>query len=114
MNPGGRATMLPAVMRIPSFITYDRKVLYDEVWAEPVRDVAKRYGVSDVALAKTCRRLEVPLPGRGYWAKKAAGKAAPRPPLHPRLTVPIRTRFATYLVSSPRSVPPWLPERRSR
>lgn len=65
------------------FVTYDREVLYDEVWAEPVRDVAKRYSVSDVALAKTCRRLAVPLPGRGYWAKKAAGKAAPRPPLPP-------------------------------
>lgn len=62
-------------------IIYDRNVLYEEVWAEPMRDVAKRYGVSDVALAKTCRRLGVPVPGRGYWAKLKAGKADPRPPL---------------------------------
>ena len=34
-------------------VTYDRVKLYEEVWAEPVRTVAKRYGVSDVALAKT-------------------------------------------------------------
>lgn len=27
-------------------------------------------GVSDVALAKRCKRMKVPLPGRGYWAKK--------------------------------------------
>ena len=62
-------------------IIYDRNVLYDEVWAEPMRDVAKRYGVSDVALAKTCRRLGVPVPGRGYWAKLKANKADRRPPL---------------------------------
>ena len=61
--------------------TYDRETLYEEVWAEPVRTVAERYGVSDVALAKACRRLKVPLPGRGYWAKKKAGAASGRPPL---------------------------------
>lgn len=65
----------------PEFTSYDREVLYEQVWAEPVREVAKRYGVSDVALAKACRRLSVPLPGRGYWAKRRAGMAPPRPPL---------------------------------
>jgi len=64
-------------------IIYDRNVLYDEVWAEPMRTVAERYGVSDVWLAKTCRRLDVPVPGRGYWAKRQVGKAPPRPPLPP-------------------------------
>lgn len=64
-------------------VTYRRDELYEQVWAEPVREVAKRYGVSDVALAKTCRRLSVPLPGRGYWAKKRAGRAPKRPPLPP-------------------------------
>jgi hypothetical protein len=62
-------------------ITYERDVLYEQVWAKPVRDVAKSYGVSGVALAKTCRRLSVPVPGRGYWAKKQAGNAPARPPL---------------------------------
>ena len=62
-------------------IIYDRDILYDEVWAEPMRDVARRYGISDVALAKTCRKLGVPVPGRGYWAKVKAGKADARPPL---------------------------------
>jgi hypothetical protein len=64
-------------------VTYDRAKLFEEVWAEPVQTVAKRYGISDVALAKTCRRLSLPLPGRGYWAKKRAGKAPDRPPLPP-------------------------------
>ena len=30
---------------------YEREKLYEEVWAEPVKIVASRYGVSDVALA---------------------------------------------------------------
>ncbi len=33
-------------------ITYNRAELYAQVWAAPVRQVARRYGVSDVALAK--------------------------------------------------------------
>ncbi len=60
---------------------YDRNKLYEEVWTEAVDKVAKRYGVSGVALAKTCRKLKVPLPGRGYWAKHKVGKAPKRPPL---------------------------------
>jgi len=36
--------------------------------------VAKRYGLSDVALAKTCRRHKIPRPPRGYWQKKRHGK----------------------------------------
>ena len=61
---------------------YDREELYENVWAEPIQKLAKEYGVSDVALARACKRRRVPVPGRGYWAKKAAGKAVPnRPPL---------------------------------
>ncbi len=62
-------------------ITYRRAELYEQVWTEPVRTVAKRYGMSDVAFSKICRKLAVPLPGRGYWARKAAGQTPRRPPL---------------------------------
>ncbi len=58
-----------------------REELYEKVWTEPVRTVAKGFGVSDVALAKQCKRLKIPLPGRGYWSKKAAGKNVRRMPL---------------------------------
>jgi hypothetical protein len=34
---------------------------------------AKHYGISDVGLAKACRRMGVPRPPVGYWAKRAAG-----------------------------------------
>jgi len=64
---------------------YEREKLYEEVWAEPVKIVASRYGVSDVALAKTCRKLAIPLPGRGYWARLRAGQKMKRIPL-PKLT----------------------------
>ena len=30
-------------------VVYKRDELYEEVWAKPVREVAKAYGVSDVA-----------------------------------------------------------------
>ena len=61
---------------------YSREKLYEEVWSQPVQKLAKQYGVSDVALSKVCKKLAVPVPGRGYWAKKIAGRAtAKRPPL---------------------------------
>jgi len=62
---------------------YEREKLYEEVWIEPVKIVAERYGVSDVALGKTCRKLAVPLPGRGYWARLRAGQELERTPLPP-------------------------------
>lgn len=58
-----------------------RATLYDEVWAEPMLVVARRYGVSSSFLARICTRLRVPHPHRGYWAKRAAGKNPHRPPL---------------------------------
>ncbi len=59
---------------------YDREKLYEEVWKEPALVVAKRYGVSSVALAKACRKLSVPLPPRGYWARARVRRNAPPPP----------------------------------
>lgn len=64
-------------------VVYKREVLYEEVWAEPVSTVAKRYGVSDVALRKACKKMDVPLPGRGYWAKIQAGHKPRRAKLPP-------------------------------
>jgi hypothetical protein len=62
--------------------TYDREELYREVWEKPLLKVAEEYGISAVALGKTCRKLSVPVPGRGHWAKLAHGKeGAKKPPL---------------------------------
>ena len=59
----------------------ERETLYEEVWAEPVSVVASRYGLSDVGLAKICRKLAIPLPSRGYWAKVQTGRIMARAPL---------------------------------
>lgn len=45
---------------------FRREALYELVWTAPVLETAPRLGVSDVALAKLCRRAHIPIPGRGY------------------------------------------------
>lgn len=67
--------------RIPGPVT--REQLHELVWSEPLRTLAPRLGYSDVGLAKACRKMKVPLPGRGYWAKKAAGKGKRKASLRP-------------------------------
>lgn len=57
-----------------TYNVYDRETLYKEVWEAPVTEVAKRYKVSDVAIHKVCKALEIPTPPAGYWAKLRAGK----------------------------------------
>jgi len=58
-----------------------RQQLFDMVWAEPMRLLAPRYGISDVGLAKICRRAAIPLPPPGYWARIRHGKRIKRPSL---------------------------------
>ena len=63
---------------------YDRDQIYEDVWSLPMRTLARQYKLSDVGLAKTCRKLHVPIPPAGYWNKVAAKKPVePRPPLPP-------------------------------
>ena len=64
--------------------TFSRHELFDLVWSEPTRTIAKRLGISDVGLAKACRRADLLLPPRGYWARLAAGKTVKKPELPPR------------------------------
>ncbi len=58
-----------------------RKQLYDLVWEKPMVEVAKDHGLSDRGLAKLCERNGIPVPPRGYWAKKQAGYKVRQPPL---------------------------------
>jgi hypothetical protein len=62
-------------------IKLTRAEFYEQVWTEPMQTLAARYGLSGVGLAKTCRRMNIPVPGRGYWAKKAARQPVQRVPL---------------------------------
>ena len=66
-----------------TYNVYDRETLYREVWENPVSEVAKRYKVSDVAIHKVCKSLNIPTPPLGYWAKLRAGKPVKKTPLPP-------------------------------
>ncbi len=63
---------------------FTRKELYELVWSRPMKNIAADLGISDVALAKHCRRATIPVPSRGYWARKQAGKPTIRSALPPR------------------------------
>jgi hypothetical protein len=70
--------------------TIKREELYEQVWSIPLSQLCERYGLSDNGLRKVCKRLNVPIPWRGYWAKVEAGhrvKQTPLPPVaEPRVT----------------------------
>lgn len=63
------------------WITLTREQLYERVWSQPMVKVASEFGLSDVAVKKMCRRMNVPAPPRGYWAKLAAGQKMSKPSL---------------------------------
>jgi hypothetical protein len=64
-------------------IRLTRAELYEKVWATPVRTLAKEFGMSDVGLAKICRKHDIPVPPLGYWRRAETGHQVARPPLHP-------------------------------
>jgi hypothetical protein len=69
---------------VPAMPTFTREELYELVWSQPISTLAPQFGISDVGLAKMCRRERIPIPERGYWAKIQAGKSPSRIPLLPR------------------------------
>ena len=58
-----------------------REELYQRVWSKSMVQLAKEWGISDRGLAKACRRLLVPVPPKGYWARLEAGQKPGRPKL---------------------------------
>lgn len=62
-------------------VRLDRAALFDRVWSEPVEKLAKDWGLSGRGLAKVCRRLQIPVPPRGFWAKLQHGQRMRRPRL---------------------------------
>lgn len=63
----------------PTVLT--RQELYTKVWSEPGLKVAQELGLSDVGLAKICKRNCIPRPPRGYWAKLQHGHQVRQAPL---------------------------------
>jgi hypothetical protein len=61
-----------------------REELHQLVWSKPSRTLAREFGLSDVGLAKICRKLGVKKPPRGFWAKVVSGMRIKKPPLGER------------------------------
>lgn len=61
-----------------------REQLHELVWSEAMSRLCKAIGISDVAIAKHCRKADIPIPERGYWNKLHAGQKVARAPLPPR------------------------------
>jgi hypothetical protein len=63
-----------------------REQLFDLIWLKPLTTIAADLGISDVALLKRCRKLNLPTPRRGYWAKVAAGIPVRKRPKLPAMS----------------------------
>lgn len=66
--------------------TLNRKELFDLIWSKPTAKLAEELGISDVAISKWCKKMQIPKPPRGYWAKKQVGKNVPQKPKLKKLT----------------------------
>ena len=99
-------------MSQPKEVTLSRSELYNLVWSKPMCALAKEFGISDVALAKWCRKMDVPRPGVGHWRKLETGKRVSRPEL-PNPTVEkslhIRPRGPEVPRSKDDAEPPEIP-----
>src|SRR5579872_3189343 len=80
---------------------WNRNDLYTEIWEQPMVRIAAKYGISAVMLGKVCRKLQIPVPGRGYWVKKEFGKPVEQIPLQEAKNIPVVQRLKQ--VSSPMS-----------
>lgn len=67
--------------QVDGSVTISREELYRQVWQEPMTKVAPRYGLSDVGLAKVCRKYDIPRPPVGHWAKLGFGHHVEQTPL---------------------------------
>ena len=50
-------------------IKLTRKELYDLVWAESLRALARRFNIQYSYLRKICKDMNVPVPPNGHWSK---------------------------------------------
>jgi hypothetical protein len=53
----------------------DADSIHRLVWSTPTQQIASTLGVTDSAIGKYCKRLGVPKPPKGWWAKLSNGVA---------------------------------------
>lgn len=51
----------------------EKHILIQEIWEISTVQLAKKYGVSDVAISKWCKSYNIKKPPRGYWNKVNSG-----------------------------------------
>jgi predicted Zn-ribbon and HTH transcriptional regulator len=51
-----------------------REDLHREIWSMPITKVAEKYGVTDGAIHKRCKKLNIKKPPRDYWQSVRIGK----------------------------------------
>jgi len=81
-------------------IRISREELYEKVWTLPLRNLAPEFGISDVSLAKLCKRHAIPLPGLGYWTRVQFGKNPKRIPL-PSLEKAVKSQTEIVIHPTP-------------
>lgn len=74
-------------------LTLTRQELYNKVWEKPTSQLAKELTISDVALAKICKKMNIPKPGLGYWAKVKNGRKPVKPALPQGNFIPQHTFY---------------------
>lgn len=90
--------------------TLNRSDLYERVWGTPMRKLAAEFGISDVGLAKICRKNGIPLPGIGYWRLVETGHTPQREPL-PAIQPP---QTETITITARETTPYDLPRKADR
>lgn len=81
-----------------------REELYDLVWKKPTQQIAKELQVSDSAIGKWCKKMEVPKPPRGFWARVKESYQVTRAPLkalskkgQPEITLQLNSKKSSDL-----------------
>jgi hypothetical protein len=94
--------------REPSSRTVTREGLYRRLWSSPATHVAAELGITSTALAKIARKLDVPVPPPGFWARVHAGQAKPKPPPLPPIAqgAPSRHRITGKRKRDPDPIEP--------
>lgn len=57
----------------------NKEILENLLWSKPTSHIAKELGVSDKAIEKLAKKLNVEKPPVGYWNKVKAGLICPLP-----------------------------------
>lgn len=61
--------LISSPVRIPKIDWPSKETLSALVWARPLTALSKDLGVSDSAIRKRCRKLDISLPRQGYWQR---------------------------------------------